>query len=101
MADQIAKRFRAMMNPAVLAADEADENAPPPPPPPPGPEEITAKAKADEAVANAKKADSEAQMADLELGTALADSVLGPDPAEMQPQTPGQPQPAPAMPQAA
>lgn len=100
MADKIAKRARALMSPAIMAAEQAEEGQPMPPAEP-GPDEIKAKAEAEKAVADAKAAGSKAEQEDIKLGIMLADATLGPDPAEMQPQMPGQPQPAPAMPQVA
>jgi len=107
LSDAIAARLKATIPPNIIAAEEAaksGEPAQPPPPEPPGPAEIEAKAKADKAVADAKKADTEYQIKDLELGAMMAEGVLGPDPGEAMPAgpapAPGQ-QPAPAMPQAA
>lgn len=100
MADAIAARLRAGVPPQVIAAEEqakSGEPAAPPPPEPPGPDEIKAVADAEKAQANADEAKSKAKMADIELGTMLADSMLGPDPQAGPPGAPAAPAPAPGQ----
>jgi len=105
LADQIAKRLRAILPPAILAAEEAEkagaggQPVEQPQQQQPGPDDIAAmagakKAEADARAAEAKadEAETRAQMAKVELsqlmaadhqtGLALADAILGPSPQE-------------------
>lgn len=100
MADEIAARARTLIPPQVLAAEEqakSGEPAAPPQPEQPGPGDIEAQAKAEKAVADAKKADAEYKIKEIELGEKTADSILGPDPAEAMAPAPGQQAQQPPM----